>query len=112
MPLPFSRPVLLRMLERDMCPRMIAGIPKRKLKQNSAEKMPRIRLATALPSVWASGKAEPGDCPGTSGLLHFEQYVDSPGTLAPQVKQTITGSIYQYEITTATPAGQGSTKHP
>jgi hypothetical protein len=50
MPSPRSRPRLSRMLLRDRCPRIMAGIPVSNPKGNIA-RMPRMRLPTALPSV-------------------------------------------------------------
>src|SRR5215470_11528424 len=53
-PPPIRRPPLLRILDWATCPRMMAGIPARRLKQVS-ERMPRMRLTTALPSVCGCG---------------------------------------------------------
>src|SRR5579859_139058 len=109
-PSPFRRPMLLRILERDMCPRMIAGMPVKTEKQKN-DKIPRTRLAVALPSVLASGPgcpyalagygagaAEPAGAPadeGTCGALicfpHWEHTVDPSAILAPQFGQNIAG---------------------
>jgi hypothetical protein len=54
-PSPLRRPILRRMFAFDICPRMMAGMPA-KIERHKRDKIPRMRLAVALPSVcWADG---------------------------------------------------------
>jgi hypothetical protein len=54
-PSPLSRPILRRIFAFDICPRMMAGIPAR-IEKHKRERIPKIRLAMALPSVcWSEG---------------------------------------------------------
>jgi hypothetical protein len=43
--------MLFLILEREMCPTMIAGIPARKERQRAIDAIPRTMLAIAPPSV-------------------------------------------------------------
>src|SRR5687768_3329323 len=66
-PPPVNRPMLFWIADRDMCPRMMAGMPVRQLKIVS-ERIPQTRLPTALPSVRVSTFARaldggPNGCP-------------------------------------------------
>src|SRR3954466_1344499 len=63
-PSPFSLPALRLMVPRDICPRITAGMPAR-IERNVIPNTPRMRLATALPSVGAFGSV--GDEDGTIG---------------------------------------------
>jgi hypothetical protein len=67
-PSPFNLPMLLRMSERDMWPRIIAGIPAR-IERIVRLQIPKMRLATALPSFLASDAVgTPGGAVGGGGI--------------------------------------------
>ena len=65
--------MLLRICERDMCPRITAGMPAMNDKMVRLQ-IPKIRLATALPSVLAfgSGGMATPDGGGGGGMLEVK----------------------------------------
>src|SRR5260370_32413463 len=68
-PSPLSRPMLSRILFRERCPTMIAGRTVRN-QNGKIERIPRMRLVTALPSVWAAptwGRAGDASCHDVAG---------------------------------------------
>src|SRR5215472_11249206 len=109
-PSPLSRPPLLRMEARDICPRMTAGIPENML--NTKESIPKARLKTALrsvsdlPAADAGATAAAGDTAGAAladgcfawaatgnGAPHFGQKEAGSLIAAPQVEQNMRTSF-------------------
>src|SRR5580700_1306507 len=71
-PSPLSRPALLRISERDRCPKMMATIDK----GNANRKRPQTKLTIAFPLVCA--------CTPTAGVV-----ADSAATSLPQTPQNL-----------------------
>src|SRR5215472_9684519 len=103
-PSPLSRPPLLRMEARDICPRMTAGIPENML--NTKESIPKTRLDTALRSVSDSPWMAAGAAAGAAladgclawvatgkGAPHFGQKEAGSLIAAPQVEQNMRTSL-------------------
>src|SRR5436309_1327338 len=100
---PPTRPMLFLIFARDMCPRMIAGIPAI-MESRVTDKTPKTRLPTAFPSVGGSGGTlSHGELPWEGGgtaafemvVPHAEQKVASSGILAPHFGQNIRASLTQ-----------------
>src|SRR5215831_7087515 len=113
LPCPANRPALLRMLDWARWPSITAGIPARTPK-HSNERIPRMRLAVALPSTGRSpgtvlgrgciagdgaivgaGVARGGGAlaEGVTGEPQFAQLVEPSGTLAPHTEQNISDPL-------------------
>src|SRR5215472_937781 len=94
-PSPARRPPLFLIAERELCPRMMAGMPAR-IEKKVTDKTPRIKLAVAFPSVAGITDEPKGVCDELRGwatvclgVPQLGQNGALPGRFPPHLLQNI-----------------------